>query len=157
MRLARMLPVAPARLSGDRATRRGVVTALPAGLLGGGLPALRRVGRHHRAGQAEGRQEAGDGRGLVAALGHRALAEGQAADSHAAATRRPKRPAKAPGPGLPSAVHSALALGSQEKIAREFAAWENKRNARQARIHWTFTLAAARLKLRKTYPSNEAG
>jgi len=46
---------------------------------------------------------------------------------------------------------------SQEKIAREVAAWENKRNARQARLHWTFTLAAARLKLRKTYPSNEAG
>jgi hypothetical protein len=46
-------------------------------------------------------------------------------------------------------------LDSQEKIAREVAAWERKRNAPQARIHWTFTLAAARRKLRKLYPSNE--
>jgi hypothetical protein len=37
------------------------------------------------------------------------------------------------------------------------AAWENKRNAVEARIHWTFTLAAARQKLRKLYPSNEDG
>jgi DDE superfamily endonuclease len=47
-------------------------------------------------------------------------------------------------------------LDSQKRIAHEVAAWERKRNAREARIHWTFTLAAARLKLRKVYPSNEA-
>jgi hypothetical protein len=35
------------------------------------------------------------------------------------------------------------------------AAWEKHRNAKKARIHWTFTLAAARQKLRKCYPSNE--
>jgi hypothetical protein len=46
-------------------------------------------------------------------------------------------------------------LDSQERIAAEVAARESKRNQRQARIHWTFTLAAARLKLRKLYPSNE--
>src|SRR4051812_14609268 len=46
-------------------------------------------------------------------------------------------------------------LESQEIIAREVAAWEAKRNAQQARIHWTFTLAAARRKLRKLYPSIE--
>jgi hypothetical protein len=46
-------------------------------------------------------------------------------------------------------------LDSQALIAREVAAWENKRNERQARIHWTFTLAAARHKLRKLYPSIE--
>src|SRR5262249_36124552 len=40
-------------------------------------------------------------------------------------------------------------------IAREVAAWEDKRNDREARIHWTFTLAAARHKLRKLYPSIE--
>ncbi len=40
-------------------------------------------------------------------------------------------------------------------IAREVAAWERKRNERKACIHWTFTLAAARLKLRKLYPSIE--
>jgi hypothetical protein len=46
-------------------------------------------------------------------------------------------------------------LDSQEKIAAEVAAWEDKRNAREARIHWTFTLAVARQKLRKLYPSIE--
>jgi hypothetical protein len=46
-------------------------------------------------------------------------------------------------------------LDSQSRIAGEVAGWESKRNAQQARIHWTFTLAAARRKLRKLYPSNE--
>ena len=46
-------------------------------------------------------------------------------------------------------------LESQRLIAREVAAWEDKRNAQEARIHWTFTLAAARRKLRKLYPSIE--
>src|SRR5215469_5546128 len=46
-------------------------------------------------------------------------------------------------------------LDSQDRIAAEVATWESKRNAQQARIHWTFTLAAARRKLRKLYPSNE--
>jgi hypothetical protein len=35
------------------------------------------------------------------------------------------------------------------------ASWEHKRNDCHARIHWTFTLAAARRKLRKFYPSIE--
>jgi DDE superfamily endonuclease len=47
-------------------------------------------------------------------------------------------------------------LDSQEKIAAEVAAWESKRNARGVRTQWTFTLAAARRKLRDLYPSNEA-
>jgi hypothetical protein len=46
-------------------------------------------------------------------------------------------------------------MESQAMIAREVAAWERKRNARQARIHWTFTIAAARRKLHKLYPSIE--
>ncbi|MHB1427005.1 MAG: IS630 family transposase [Gemmataceae bacterium] len=46
-------------------------------------------------------------------------------------------------------------LPSQAKLAAEVAAWERKRNMAQARIHWTFTLAAARRKLRKLYPSIE--
>jgi hypothetical protein len=46
-------------------------------------------------------------------------------------------------------------LDSQGLIASEVAAWEARRNAQQARIHWTFTLAAARRKLRKLYPSIE--
>ena len=32
---------------------------------------------------------------------------------------------------------------------------EGDRNERGCRIHWTFTLAAARLKLKKIYPSIE--
>jgi hypothetical protein len=46
-------------------------------------------------------------------------------------------------------------LDSQGQITSEVAAWEDKRNARKARIHWTFTLTAARRKLRKLYPSIE--
>jgi len=46
-------------------------------------------------------------------------------------------------------------LDSQDKVAAEVAAWEDKRNVRKARIHWTFTLAVARQKLRKLYPSIE--
>jgi DDE superfamily endonuclease len=46
-------------------------------------------------------------------------------------------------------------LDNQERLAAEVAAWEERRNARKVRIHWTFTLAAARQKLRKLYPSNE--
>lgn len=46
-------------------------------------------------------------------------------------------------------------LDSQNNIATEVAAWENQRNARQSRSHWTFTLAVARQKLRKLYPSIE--
>jgi hypothetical protein len=48
-------------------------------------------------------------------------------------------------------------LDSAEKVAAAVAPWESKRNAQEARIHWTFTLAVARQKLRKLYPSNEDG
>ena len=44
---------------------------------------------------------------------------------------------------------------NQNKLATQVAAWESKRNAKNARIHWTFTLAVARQKLRKLYPSIE--
>ena len=46
-------------------------------------------------------------------------------------------------------------MDSQALIAQEVAAWESKRNARKARIHWRFTLAVARQKLGKLYPSIE--
>jgi hypothetical protein len=46
-------------------------------------------------------------------------------------------------------------LDSQDRLAAAVAAWEDKRNARKARIHWTFTLAVARQKLPKLYPSIE--
>ena len=41
------------------------------------------------------------------------------------------------------------------EIRREVAAWEETRNRQNAKIHWTFTIAAARRKLKKTYPSVE--
>jgi len=46
-------------------------------------------------------------------------------------------------------------LDSQPLMAAEVAAWEKKRNSAKARSHWPFTLAAARRKLRKLYPSIE--
>jgi hypothetical protein len=46
-------------------------------------------------------------------------------------------------------------LEDQTRAAAEVAAWEDRRNARRARIHWTFSLAVARQKLRRLYPSNE--
>ena len=46
-------------------------------------------------------------------------------------------------------------LESRIRMAEEVAAWEEERNTRKVRIHWTFTLAAARQKLRKLYPSIE--
>jgi len=46
-------------------------------------------------------------------------------------------------------------LDSVSQIVAEVAPWEAKRNARHARMHWTFTLTVARQKLRKLYPSNE--
>lgn len=46
-------------------------------------------------------------------------------------------------------------LDSQAKMKTEIGAWEGKRNAKKIRIHWTFTVAVARQKLRKLYPSIE--
>src|SRR5215472_2561598 len=46
-------------------------------------------------------------------------------------------------------------LDSVSAVAAEVAPWEAKRNACRAQIHWTFTLAIARQKLCKLYPSNE--
>jgi DDE superfamily endonuclease len=46
-------------------------------------------------------------------------------------------------------------LDNQPQIASEVAAWEERRNIARSRIHWAFTLAAARRKLRKLYPSIE--
>ena len=46
-------------------------------------------------------------------------------------------------------------MDCQTKLASEVAAWELKRNTRKASIHWSFTLAVARQKLRKVYPTIE--
>jgi hypothetical protein len=44
-------------------------------------------------------------------------------------------------------------IDEADEVRREVGPWENDRNERQWRIHWTFTLAAARVKLKRLYPS----
>jgi hypothetical protein len=46
-------------------------------------------------------------------------------------------------------------LDCRAKVAGRVVPWEADRNARKVHIHWTFTLAIARQKLRKLYPSIE--
>ena len=46
-------------------------------------------------------------------------------------------------------------LDCPTKLAGEVAAWENERNAKRVRVHWTSTLAVARQKLRELYPTIE--
>jgi len=43
--------------------------------------------------------------------------------------------------------------GSMGELRREVAAWEGERNERQVEVHWQFTTAKARVKLRRLYPS----
>ena len=40
-------------------------------------------------------------------------------------------------------------------LPSEVAAWERQRNAAKAKVHWPFTTADARIKLRRLYPSIE--
>jgi len=44
----------------------------------------------------------------------------------------------------------------QMALAQEAAAWEAERNANAATVHWRFTAADARIKLRRLYPSIDA-
>jgi transposase len=44
-------------------------------------------------------------------------------------------------------------IGSREELSREVAAWQEERNERQVEVHWQFTTAKARVKLRRLYPS----
>jgi hypothetical protein len=46
-------------------------------------------------------------------------------------------------------------LESVPEVAQQVTPWEETRNAKKIRVHWTFTVAAARLKLKKLYPSIE--
>jgi hypothetical protein len=46
-------------------------------------------------------------------------------------------------------------MDCQTKVANEVTAWQSKRNEKRIRVHWTFTLAVARQKLRKLYPTIE--
>jgi hypothetical protein len=44
--------------------------------------------------------------------------------------------------------------GSAEVLEREVAAWQEDRNDREVGVHWRFTTAVARIKLRKLYPTS---
>ena len=44
-------------------------------------------------------------------------------------------------------------IGSREELQREVAAWQEERNERLVEVHWQFTTAKARIKLRRLYPS----
>ena len=46
-------------------------------------------------------------------------------------------------------------VGSLDELRRELAAWQDERNARKARVRWTFDVPAARAKLKRIYPANE--
>ncbi len=46
-------------------------------------------------------------------------------------------------------------LESVAAVAEQVAPWEEERNAKKVRVHWAFTVAAARQKLKKVYPSIE--
>jgi len=46
-------------------------------------------------------------------------------------------------------------LDCQTKLAAAVTAWQGRRNDKRVRAHWTFTLAVARQKLHKLYPTIE--
>ena len=46
-------------------------------------------------------------------------------------------------------------LDSVPAVAQQVTPWEETRNAKRVRVHWTFTVAVARQKLKKVYPAIE--
>ena len=46
-------------------------------------------------------------------------------------------------------------IDNEQMMEQEVAAWEARRNEDGVKLHWTFTIAVARAKLRKLYPSIE--
>lgn len=46
-------------------------------------------------------------------------------------------------------------IDNAAEVRREVEAWEQDRNAKRCRIHWTFTIPTARTKMKKVYPSIE--
>jgi hypothetical protein len=43
-------------------------------------------------------------------------------------------------------------MEDQEKLTREVAAWERRRNQKEVTVNWPFTTENARIKLKKLYP-----
>jgi hypothetical protein len=48
-------------------------------------------------------------------------------------------------------------IGEAEELRSEVAAWESARNTAKCRVDWQFTTADARVKLKRLYPSIQAG
>jgi hypothetical protein len=46
-------------------------------------------------------------------------------------------------------------IPDRETLTQEVAAWERERNAAQVAVHWQFTTADARIKLKHLYPSHQ--
>ena len=44
-------------------------------------------------------------------------------------------------------------IPDKRTLAREVAAWEQRRNAIEAKVDWRFTTKAARIKLKRLYPT----
>jgi hypothetical protein len=47
-------------------------------------------------------------------------------------------------------------IGSADALRRAVAAWENDRNDREVGVEWRFTTAAARIRLKRLYPTDAA-
>jgi len=48
-------------------------------------------------------------------------------------------------------------IGEKDDLRVEVAAWEQRRNTAKCRVDWQFTTADARVKLKRLYPSIQAG
>lgn len=48
-------------------------------------------------------------------------------------------------------------IGDRDELRAEVAAWEHARNTAKCRVDWQFTTADARVKLKRLYPSIQAG
>jgi hypothetical protein len=48
-------------------------------------------------------------------------------------------------------------IPDRDTLTREVAAWETSRNAAKSKVHWRFTTADARIKLKTLYPSIQLG
>ena len=46
-------------------------------------------------------------------------------------------------------------VASLDELRRELAAWQDERNAKKARVRWTFDVPSARSKLKRIYPTHE--
>jgi len=47
-------------------------------------------------------------------------------------------------------------MATMQQVQARVAAWQQRRDQQQAAIHWRFTTADARIKLKRLYPSHEA-